>query len=252
MYNMTGRKWRLEDGSVFEGNIFETYNRNRIYIKSDDEVIEDGYDLGDIYYKDKLGRVIKITDIEYVAPNQYKFHRFQVNDENNIIGNEIDPDEVITIDSNWRLWEAFGGERSVEYDERTREFVQSENSIKLVVNMMNRVGIRKNNNVSTQEDVYQFMKHSDVHYMPVEGSVKQGAANMNSSDMWSTPDPERLNFMKVSMNQAGIQLDKEHNADSEEVSLMTQVISACAQRGYTLANSTQMYNALASLARVGI
>jgi hypothetical protein len=66
---MTGRKWRLENGELFEGNIFETYNRNQIYTKSDDETIEGGYDLGDIYYKDKSGNIIKITNIEYVAPN---------------------------------------------------------------------------------------------------------------------------------------------------------------------------------------
>jgi hypothetical protein len=127
---------------------------------------------------------------------------------------------------------------------------------------MNRVGIRKKDvtNVRTQEDVYQFMKHSDIHYMPVDGSVKQGAANMNDSSWWDKRMEidengnviSGLNFMKVKMNQAGIQLDKEHNADSEEVSLMTQVISACAQRGFTLGRSTSMYQALASLARVGM
>ena len=250
MHNMTGRKWRLKNGEPFVGNIFETYNRNPIYIG---RTVEGGYKLGDIYYKDNQGRIVKVVGINHVGGNQYTIDTCYVTNEN-VEGVVIPGKEPITIESNWDLWRLFGGEKSVEYDLKQGKFVQSENSIKYVVDMMNRVGQRTEGaqNIQTQEDVYQFMKHSDVHYMPVEGSVKQGAANMNDARMWSTDDPESLNFMKVKMNQAGIQLDKEHNADSEEVSLMTQVISACAQRGYTLDKSTKMYQALASLARVGL
>ena len=251
MHNMTGRKWRSKDGEPFVGNIFETYDKNPIYIG--DTIIDGGYKLGDIYYKDNEGRIVKVVGINYVGNNQYTIDTCYVTNEN-VEGVKIPGKEPVTIESNWDLWRLFGGEKSVEYDLKQGKFVQSENSIKYVVDMMNRVGQREEDvqNVQTQEDVYQFMKHSDVHYMPVDGSVKQGAANMNDARMWSTDDPESLNFMKVKMNQAGIQLDKEHHADSEEVSLMTQVISACAQRGYTLDKSTKMYQALASLARVGL
>ena len=252
MHNMSGRKWRLQNDELFNGNVFETYNNNSIYV-SKDSPVEGGYFLGDIYYKDNSGRVIKVENIKYLGNNQYEVSRTYVTNENapDLSAPNIKP-EIVTLESNWDLWNLFGAEKSVEYDELSRTFVQSENSIKFVVDMMNRVGIRQSDNIQTQEDVYQFMKHSDIHYMPVDGSVKQGAANMNDSKMWSTDNPEMLNFMKVKMNQAGIQLDKEHNADSEEVSLMTQVISACAQRGYTLGRSTKMYQALASLAKVGI
>jgi len=58
--------------------------------------------------------------------------------------------------------------------------------------------------------------------------------------------------MKIHMNQAGIQLDKEHNADNEELSMMTQVISSCTARGYTPAQATAMYEALSSLAYRGV
>ena len=251
MHNMTGRKWRQKDGEPFVGNIFETYDGNPIYIG--DNVIDGGYKLGDIYYKDNEGRIVKVVGINYVGNNQYTIDTCYVTNEN-VEGIKIPGKEPVTIESNWDLWRLFGGEKSVEYDLKQGKFVQSENSIKYVVDMMNRVGQKEEDvqNIQTQEDVYQFMKHSDVHYMPVDGSVKQGAANMNDARMWSTDDPESLNFMKVKMNQAGIQLDKEHHADSEEVSLMTQVISACAQRGYTLDKSTKMYQALASLARVGL
>ena len=33
--------------------------------------------------------------------------------------------------------------------------------------------------VETAADVFQPMKHSDIHYSPTIGAVKQGAANIN-------------------------------------------------------------------------
>jgi hypothetical protein len=53
--------------------------------------------------------------------------------------------------------------------------------------------------------------------------------------------------MKVKLYQAGIQLDKEHHADKAELSLMTQVISACALKGYTISEALHLYQALASI-----
>jgi hypothetical protein len=53
--------------------------------------------------------------------------------------------------------------------------------------------------------------------------------------------------MKLMLYQAGIQLDKEHHADKAELSLMTQVISACALKGYTIMEALHLYKALASI-----
>jgi len=117
---------------------------------------------------------------------------------------------------------------------------------------MNNVGIKLNDNEEskTQSDVYQFMKHSDIHYIATEGAVKQGAANINSINSYS--DGGQLNFQRVRMLQAGIQLDKEHSADGEDVSLMTQVISACVSRGFTFDKADKLYKALAKIAEIGL
>jgi hypothetical protein len=53
------------------------------------------------------------------------------------------------------------------------------------------------------------------------------------------------------MYQAGIQLDKEHHADDSELSLMTQVISACAAKGYTLEAAIGLYDALRKSTEIG-
>ena len=55
--------------------------------------------------------------------------------------------------------------------------------------------------------------------MPTAGAVKQGMGNINSIDYMNKVG--KLNYFKINMYQAGIQLDKEHLADNEEISLMT-------------------------------
>jgi hypothetical protein len=55
--------------------------------------------------------------------------------------------------------------------------------------------------------------------MPTVGAVKQGAANINPNSHYNKDS--KLNFFKIRMTNAGIQLDKEHHADSSELSLMT-------------------------------
>jgi hypothetical protein len=67
--------------------------------------------------------------------------------------------------------------------------------------------------------------------MATAGAIKQGAGNINSVDWYNRTHEfneetgeivgESLNFMRIHMNQAGIQLDKEHNADDDELSMMT-------------------------------
>ena len=54
------------------------------------------------------------------------------------------------------------------------------------------------------------------------------------------------------MLQAGIQLDKEHHADDSEISMMTQVVSACAALGYTWNEANKLYKALYQLTLQGI
>jgi len=85
----------------------------------------------------------------------------------------------------------------------------SEHSIKLVANIINSIGTDINdktgkklpqNVVRTQADIFQPLKHSDIHIMPTIGAVKQGAGNINTVDKYNIADPSQINFMKVKMN----------------------------------------------------
>jgi hypothetical protein len=52
------------------------------------------------------------------------------------------------------------------------------------------------------------------------------------------------------MLQSGIQLDKSHHASDSELSLMTQVINACAFNGFTFARVNELYKALADFSKL--
>jgi len=113
-----------------------------------------------------------------------------------------------------------GGYECYEQKSGMNRLTHSEYSIKAVADIANRVGIKKvpeGTTVRTQSDLYQVMKHSDFHYVCDEGSVKHGEAGVEDLTPYlngSKPIEDfKPNFMHVPMEQSGIQLDKEHNAD---------------------------------------
>ena len=258
--NMTDRIWKNQNGTDFVipknsnyPNVLTDYNGNPIEFTNPNDIN------GQLYFKQN-GKYYQIASIEYLGNNQFRRYIQQVDIYGGAIG-EITPEKVQLVNSNYKLWNLFGGAYSMEIAEGNDTLQYTENSIKIVANIINSIGTDPNDKtgqtlpsgiVRTQADVYQPLKHSDIHLMPTVGAVKQGAGNINGKDKYNTSDPSQINFMRIKMNQAGIQLDKEHHADDEDLSIMTQVISACAARGYTQDQQQQMLNALASLARAGI
>lgn len=265
--NMTDRTWKNQDGTDFiipqnvsaNPNNLIDYNGNPIEFTNPNDMD------GQLYFKQN-GKYYRIVSIEYLGNNQFRRYLQQVDAQgrtNDEKGNptEVIPENIQIVNSNYKLWNLFGGAYSMEISEGTNKLQYTENSIKIVSNIINSIGTDPNDKtgqklpsgiIRTQADVYQPLKHSDIHLMPTVGAVKQGAGNINGAEKYNVSDPNQINFMRIKMNQAGIQLDKEHHADNEDLSIMTQVISACAARGYTQEQQQQMLNALASLARAGI
>ena len=261
MYKMTQGKWFGPNGEPVVVDILGGIQK-RIQVP---------------YYFRKGNKYYKVTQIVNKGNNRYDVFGGMVrvyNPEGTLkceLTRDVDETEVVNlnnlftedveggvlVDSNYSLWNLFGGKNSVEVI--NGKLVPSEFSIKNVVTAMNTIGLNPNTgaelteeeiaNVRTQDDVYQPLKHSDIHYIPTVGAVKQGAANINTKDLFF--DNEPLNFMKIHMYQAGIQLDKEHHADGSELSLMTQVMNACAHKGFSLDDSMEMYKALRTLTDIG-
>ena len=236
MKKMTDFQWLDHTGKPFVTDITKDYKGALI-----------PYDT--MYYKGTDGNFYMINSIASNGDGTYSVIKSQVEPDGTII-KELPLEITEPITTNYALWNLFGGMNSMSL--KNGQLVPSEVSITNTVKAINSIGIILNQTgeVSTQEDIYQPLKHSDIHYVPTGGAVKQGAANINSEAAYT--DSEDYNIMEIKMNNAGIQLDASHHADEANLSIMTQVISSLASRGFTADQAQEVYDALSGLTEYGI
>lgn len=260
MKEMTSGIWRDSQGNPITNiDITQRYDSTKDNKK---EISYINYNdiKGNVYIKDSTGIYHKFVRLQYNPEDDTYSRIIQDIDSNYNTTTDPKPDlefDHKQVNSNYTLWEALGGYKCYELKPNTDKLSGSEYSIQKVAEIANQTGILLNdasqNNVYSQKDIYQFMKHSDIHYNPTEGAVKHGAANKENINPYLrgevSVDNYKPNYMHIRMNQSGIQLDKEHNADQEDLSIFTQVISACAARGYTFEQAQNLYNTLATLAQ---
>lgn len=234
MRKMTNHVWLNQDGTPAIVDITTDYKGNKIVFK-------------DAYFRSG-DRIFKIADIRSLGNNTYQRTIQEVGIDGTPMSDFI-TESPITINTNYQLWNFFGGKNSMTMDGRFLKL--SNTSIENVVQAMNNTGtvIGNPTRIETQDQLWQPLKHVDVHYVPTAGAVKQGAANINSAAKYS--NDEEYDIQRIKMYQSGIQLDKEHHADDSELSLMTQVISACAAKGYTLEAAIGLYDALRKSTEIG-
>lgn len=225
MRKMTDHVWLNEDSTPFITDITKNWNGDKINYKK--------------FFFKRNGKTYQITNIESLGNNTYRRTIQEVTSDGNPVGKALQGNRIV-IDSNYKLWNFFGGKDSMEL--KNGKLLPSNTSVENVVLAMNSIGTSRNNNVQTQDDIWQALKMSDVHYLATAGAVKQGAANINSASRYNDDIP--YDTQRIHMYQSGIQLDKEHHADEAELSLMTQVISACAAKGYTIDTAIGLYDAL--------
>lgn len=236
MKKMTNHAWRDHLGNPYVTDITKDFRGNLI-----------PYDT--MYYKSADGKFYMINSIVSNGDNTYSIVKSQVEPDGTII-KELPLEITQPITTNYALWNMFGGMNSMSL--KNGRLVPSEVSITNVVKAINGIGVVLNPNgeVNTQDDIYQVLKHSDIHYVPTAGAVKQGAANINTESSYT--DEEDYNIMEIKMNNAGIQLDASHHADEANLSIMTQVISSLASRGFTAEQAQEVYDALSGLTEYGI
>lgn len=281
--NMSRRKWIKEFGNT-QGDILESLDITKDYDGND----INWHDKNIFYYREQPDGTIKFYRLTGLYktnnPNEYEIYEVEVDEYG--VDMEYEPSlrTTIVIDNNWTLFnEVFGGYKSLgkEIDHNGVEnpnskLTYSENSRKFMVEAMNRIGYRKikensyqavnkvgdefiaynidrtkeDNHEDDQDDVWQPLKYSDIHFTPNIGAIKSAQMNVNPSEAMS--ERMDLNIMPIKMAQLGIQLDKEHHADEAELSMPTQIITACANKGYTLNKTTELYNALSTLTEIAI
>ena len=282
-YNMSHRKWVKEFGNA-DGDIPET----ELDITKD----YDGNDINwpdkKIFYyrelKDGTIKFYRLSSIEKTNNiNEYKIYEVPVDESGGDIG-QPELREITVIDNNWDLFtKVFGGYHSLGkevsstgVENPNSRLTYSERSRKLMVEAINRIGYRKvsakkysmidklgneaeaytkaatreDRHEDDQDDVWQPLKYSDIHFMPNIGAIKSAQMNVNPPEVLS--QKMDLNVMPVERPKLGIQLDKEHSADDAELSMPTQIITACANKGYTLTKTTDMYRAISTLTELAI
>ena len=241
MYKMTKGTWISSVGLPLTLDILKVPFVNQSSSDGEYYFKQDGK-----YYK------LRLDLCESLGDNKYTRVLEEVKSDGTPTGKLEEP-KVVTINSNYSLHNFFGGYNSMSLQNNKLQW--SESSIEAVVSAMISVGTdSRGNQKVAQEGDYQPLKHSDIHYACGAGAVKCGAANINHKDAFDVDDPnfdinQDLNFMRIRLNQTGVQLDKEHQATGEDLSLMTQVVSACISRGYTLQEAIEMYEGLAQLSR---
>ena len=239
MRKMTNHVWLNEDGSPAIVDITTNYKGEQIQYE-------------DFYFKDGA-RAFKILRIESLGNNRYRrvLQELKPNNDGKFDGSLLSTEEIseeFEVNTNYKLWNLFGGKNSMTKEGKFLKL--SNTSVSNVVTAMNNIGTRRvDGKIKTQDQLWQPLKQVDVHYLATAGAVKQGAANINSADKYT--DDEEYDIQRIKMYQAGIQLDKEHHADDSELSLMTQVISACAAKGFTLEEATDLYDALRRSTEIG-
>lgn len=282
-YNMSHRKWVKEFGNA-DGDIPET----ELDITKD----YDGNDINwpdkKIFYyrelKDGTIKFYRLSSIEKTNNiNEYKIYEVPVDESGGDIG-QPELREITVIDNNWDLFtKVFGGYHSLGkevsstgVENPNSRLTYSERSRKLMVEAINRIGYRKvsarkysmidklgnkaeaytkaatreDRHEDDQDDVWQPLKYSDIHFMPNIGAIKSAQMNVNPPEVLS--QKMDLNVMPVERPKLGIQLDKEHSADDAELSMPTQIITACANKGYTLTKTDEMYRAISTLTELAI
>lgn len=241
MKNMTNRVWKDYTGADYVADITKDFRNQDV-------------NYGVFYFKEGT-RYYKASIAKNAADNTYDRTVVEVDKTGQEIG--IPETNPYVAKTNYDLWLMFGGMHSQDFN--GGELQPSETSLQLVTKAVINHGKVKpsgyNKDGSLKSDITaeyldQPLKNADIHYMPTIGAVKQGAANINPKSHYYGDNT--LNFFRIKMTNAGIQLDKEHHADGSTLSLMTQVISSACSMGYNPVQAEKLYKALYNLTMQGI
>lgn len=179
------------------------------------------------------------------------YHAFNENSDHFKFRDSLPAPGLHTINSLFELFNTLGGiysEELVEDENGNKQLQYTDASSYAVVNFMNNISIRVGNNTEdlTQNTYYQPLKEMMIAYAANKSAVKNGIANINSSDAWL--GNTTLRYMKLDSDGLGIQMDADHEIDEAEMTEFSQVISALEAGGRLHHMSKQVYRTLGELA----
>ena len=155
------------------------------------------------------------------------------------------------INSLFQLYNVMGGiyaESLIEDDKGLRKLTYSDAASYATVNFMNNISVRIGNDTSdlSQRTYYQPLKEMLIAYAANKSAVKNGIANLNSSEAWK--GNMKLRYMTLDTDGLGIQMDADHEIDESEMTEFSQVISALEAGGRLHGEAKEVYKTLGQLA----
>lgn len=235
----------------FRNNILR---ENRLFYKfgvNHYEILDFGVENGVYWTKEQ-----KINNFGVPVANSTtkKYHAFNNESGEHIVLNSANlTPELHTVDSLFELHTIFGGINSESIIDG--QFVYDESSNHVVVAFMNNVTYQNDNyrkakergevlrNIAINQTYYdQPLKRKLINVVINQSAIKNGASNINSSDVYYNDDD--LRYSEFDTSKYGIQLDADHDADKAQVTEMSQVISSLDATGLYHDEVAEIYKAL--------
>ena len=199
-----------------------------------------------LFYKNQFGNIVEIVDfgrdnkgyftVESIlgkGTNKVYHYFSDLDSEHSTVGGEGYHD----IDSLYELFVSLGGINCTDAKGNISEF-----SNQVLTNFVINVGYKTTAKVTSTKDIVQPLKDKFIAYVFNSSAVKNGAKNVNSSDVWMDNSP--LNTFKLNIQGLGIQLNADHDVVDSELTEFSQVVAACAAYGKDFKSINEIYYGL--------
>lgn len=192
-------------------------------------------------YYNYLGQHYKILDITRENGNGYNYSvRVIAVDENgNPLKNQKPIDLHRNIKNAYDLWQTFGGEYSEELVDGVLTF--GETSMEAVSDYMDCLKDASGSKI---------LQENQIHMLCHSSAIKMGAVNINrAKDVLYNDSDKHMMYFKMSLSFSGLQNDKNHMVDEDNIKEMSQVISALAAGNETVSIAQQAYDDIAAFTK---
>lgn len=169
--------------------------------------------------------------------------------------------DLVRMDSVYSIWEALGGEYSVEtnpegmFKTAGESYTYSEKSNYNVVEIMSNFKklLPGKSELMSASSYSMPFKDGMIYQLNNTSGIKNGAKNINNSNKWTNTEP-LYHYMTNTLHW-GIQGNFDHGYDEHhaaQVTEMSQVISAAEANGYLHAYATKLYKNIANVVKMSM
>ena len=224
VYAMTNARRRIAYGSNISQETLcrKAYSHGNINLDVN-ELNEILAKIGPVYFKDvdNTGKYYKIVQFRVNESGQIERALQEVTAN----GTELNNRKIVPMTVSNTLWDIdqlFGGAWAMTLENGNLEYSESN------VDALEAYVIK-----------HQDAKTKQIGYIVNKSAMKVGVGNLNSDESWT--DDSGLHTITMRTRYIGVQMDAEHHLDENEVTEMTQMISALSENGYTSSIVNSIY-----------